>query len=105
MSCDYEFDTRGFAIFSDVKDFSARYPNLVFSLAVVELGNGLAEAQVMVAGEVVGEYTMPDDERDQLAGPEFDDTSVLDGLFSTVAAYAEDALADLAAETAKPSLH
>jgi hypothetical protein len=78
-----------------LKDLSAAHPGVAFVSSVVEPGNRRAEATVWHAGEIVGEYEMPDDEYDEINGgpdEECDETAVLDALASSVHAYAADAL-------------
>jgi len=79
--------------FDGAAEISRELPGMAVSVAAVELGNGNAEARVFFGGETVGSYDMPDDELAEVAGPDLDEAAVLENLFSTVHAYAADAVA------------
>jgi hypothetical protein len=90
---DIVFGTRWHGSFDEARALSSRHPDVVFTLAAVELGNGVASATVWKDGGVLGGYDMPRDEQDRLAGQDVDESAVVETLFATVAAYEEDALA------------
>jgi hypothetical protein len=94
---EYAFGAPAKAPFDEVEQSTTSHPEVVATIATVELANLEAEARVLRGGETVGEYAMPADEVAEVAGEEADEGAVFNDLLNTVAAYEVEALVALEA--------